>query len=103
MMAYPRSCQPSYASLPVGYAGTSPVQATDTDTQVIVDPVPGGMAVYDGNTTELLAPSTLTLPLGFNVVVDGNGDWDLIYYEREWIIGGIRMDKVILQIGNGNN
>jgi hypothetical protein len=94
----------AYASLPVGYAGTSPVQATDTDTQIIVDP-PGSIGSSPdcpgfNCTAELAAGSTRTL--NTSITVPGVAGPDLIYYERP-NGGNIRMDWVVLQIGDGHN
>ncbi|HET9913077.1 MAG TPA: hypothetical protein VFQ13_14375 [Anaerolineales bacterium] len=94
----------AYASLPVGYAGTSPVQATDTDTQVIVNS-PGNIGSSPdcpgANCTEELAAGSTRI-LNTSITVPGVGGPDLIYYERP-NGGNIRMDWVVLQIGDGHN
>jgi uncharacterized repeat protein (TIGR01451 family) len=76
------------------------------------DPVPGNNSATDtdilllgstpdGSIYNLLAGGTLTL----NIPVDVDGDlgtWDLVYYELS-SSGGILLDLVIIQIGDGSN
>jgi uncharacterized repeat protein (TIGR01451 family) len=76
------------------------------------DPVPGNNSATDtdilllgstpdGSIYSLLAGGTLTL----NIPVDVDGDlgtWDLVYYELS-SSGGILLDLVIIQIGDGSN
>jgi hypothetical protein len=51
-----------------------------------------------------LLPSGSSLTLGINLVANGDGNFDLVYYERPAPGGpGIFLDWVIVEIGDGTN
>jgi uncharacterized repeat protein (TIGR01451 family) len=106
----------AYASLPVGYAGLSPVQATDTDTQIIADPAPPSEIGESRDCPNHPAGLDCTYELGWDgmggtltwtfltpVMPSGNGNPDLVYYERPSTGSGILMDWVIIEISDGHN
>jgi hypothetical protein len=86
-------------SLPGGYLGPSPVEATaDAD---IVDPVPGGIQIGSpDDVAEELGPDT-TLTLEVDVIAHGDNNPDLVYYELENVGSFILMDWVRIQVGDG--
>ena len=93
---------------PVGLPDPAPGNetATDSDQLIVPDPIPFGNIDPDkNNTIQVLPPNGVTtLQLASPLVVGSHAGIDLIYYE--WAQGanpGILMDRVTLQIGDGNN
>ena len=93
---------------PVGLPDPAPGNetATDSDQLIVPDPIPFGNIDPDKNSTiQVLPPNGVTtLQLASPLVVGSHAGVDLIYYE--WAQGanpGILMDRVIIQVGDGNN
>jgi hypothetical protein len=80
---------------------TSTPTATQTPVTIPTDSTPPEIGTTpDGNVYYL--PTGGTLTLGINLVANGDGSFDLVYYERP-AGGGIFLDWVIVEIGDGNN
>jgi hypothetical protein len=82
---------------------TSTPTASRTPVTIPTDPTPPEIGTTpDGNIYFL--PSGAALTLGINLVANGDGGYDLVYYERPAPGGGgIFLDWVIVEIGDGTN
>lgn len=75
--------------------------ATDTDEQALPFPYGNIGSTPDGVSTDFLTNSVLTF--NFPITVNGNPGWDLVYYEYpNGSCGGILLDWVIIQVGDGS-
>ena len=78
---------------------------TVTHTPVVIptDTTPPEIGTTPDGVVYLL-PSGGSLTLGTNLVANGDGNFDLVYYERQSPAGnGIFLDWVIVEIGDGTN
>ncbi len=91
--------------IPGGAGFTDPNLAnnTDTDTDEQALPFPYGNigSTPDGTSTDF--PTNSVVTFNFPITVNGNPGWDLVYYEYpNGSCGGILLDWVIIQVGNGS-
>ncbi|GAB4505815.1 MAG: hypothetical protein Fur0043_28140 [Anaerolineales bacterium] len=76
--------------------------STDIDEQALPFPYGNIGSTPDGVSTDFPTNSVVTFE--FPIVVNGNPGWDLVYYEYpHGTCGGILLDWVIIQVGDGNN
>jgi hypothetical protein len=82
---------------------TSTPTVTQTPPVIPTDTTPPEIGTSPDGTVYSL-PSGSSLTLGINLVANGNGNFDLIYYERPSPGGtGIFLDWVIVEISDGTN
>jgi uncharacterized repeat protein (TIGR01451 family) len=92
-------------TLPGGYVDPdgSDNSATDTDTLIVTDPLPGQIGI-NPDTIYYTLNAGNTLTLNFTTVVNGNPNYDLVYYEYpSGPDPGILLDWVRIEIGDGHN
>ncbi len=93
---------------PAGYTEAAPgnESQTDTDTPIIIDTFPGEIGSSpDYSVYNLPMGSSLTLQLPAPVVANGDGAWDLVYYELEnpGPPPFVLLDWVVIEISDGHN
>src|SRR5215207_5881289 len=102
---YTPTLVPSSTSTP-STASTSTPTATQTAT-VTATPTPTSITPPEIGTTPdgvvYILPTGGSLTLSINLVANGDGSFDLVYYERAAPGGGIFLDWVIVEIGDGTN
>jgi hypothetical protein len=75
--------------------------STDTDTILVIDPLPPEMiGPSDGSTYDVYAPACLTL--NFSITVNGHAGYDFVYYEFP-NGSGIWLDWAIVYVSDGQN
>lgn len=100
----PRRTKTKPAATPTAttIAPTASQTATQTPGVIPTDPPPPEIGITPDGVVYFL-PSGSTLTLGINLVANGDPNFDLVYYERPAPIGGIFLDWVIVEIGDGSN
>ena len=96
----PHTLTPTLTGIPTA---TSTPTTTQTPVLTPTDSAPPEIGTApDGNVYILSSGGTLTL--GINLVANGDGSFDVVYYERPSPGGtGIFLDWVIVEIGDGTN
>ncbi len=75
--------------------------STDVDQQTLPFPYGNIGSSPDGVSTDF--PTNSSVIFNFPIVVNGNPSWDLVYYEYpNGSCGGILLDWVIIQVGDGS-
>jgi len=95
---------PTPAFTPTSVPTIAPTTSTASQTPVVIptDPPPPEIGTTPDGVVYFL-PSGSTLTLGINLVANGDSNFDLVYYERPAPLGGIFLDWVIVEIGDGTN
>ncbi|OGO15769.1 MAG: hypothetical protein A2Y93_08695 [Chloroflexi bacterium RBG_13_68_17] len=103
----PRTSTSTSAPPPADTPTSTPIPPTPTDTPTYTPtntpcapPCEPDMGPPDGGYATPLPGTELTFILSTPIVVDGNSDWDLVYYERRnGALPEILLDLVVIKIG----